>query len=76
MLQRLADHFGVPRDYFYPPDTRVTAGAREWLRQVRQMSFDGAPTIATNADVEVDEETKARFAERLKQLRQRLEAKD
>jgi len=73
MLQRLADHFGVSRDYFYPPDARATVGAREWLRQLRRTSFQGAPTIATHADVDFDEETKARFAEN---VRHRLESKD
>ena len=73
MLQRLADHFGVSRDYFYPPDTRTTVGAREWLRQLRQTSFNGRQTIATHADIDFDEEVKARFAEN---VRQRLEPKD
>ena len=72
MLQRLADYFGVSRDYFYPPDTRTTMGAREWLRQLRHTSFSGRPTIATHADIDFDDEAKARFAEN---VRQRLEPK-
>lgn len=73
MLQRLADHFGVSRDYFYPPDPRATMGAREWLRQLRDASFHGRPTIATHADIDFDDDTKARFAEN---VRHRLESKD
>jgi transcriptional regulator with XRE-family HTH domain len=73
MLQRLADYFGVPREYFYPPDRRVTAGARQWLRQLRHTPFDAAPTIATHADVDFDQATKERFAEN---VRQRLAAKN
>src|SRR5262249_55588397 len=66
MLQRLANHFGVSRDYFYPRDSRATVGAREWLRQLRQTSFHSAPTIATHADIDFDEETKKRFAENVR----------
>jgi transcriptional regulator with XRE-family HTH domain len=73
MLQRLADHFGIAREYFYPPGSRTTEGAREWLRQIRQTPFEAAPTIATHADVDFDEKTKERFAEN---VRQRLEAED
>jgi transcriptional regulator with XRE-family HTH domain len=73
MIQRLADHFGVPLDYFYPPNRRTTAGAREWLRELRQTPFDAAPTIATHADVDFDEEAKKRFAEN---VRHRLETQD
>ena len=72
MLQRLAEFFDVPREYFYPPDSRTTVGAREWLRQLRQTSFQGRQTIATHADVDFDEETKTRFAEN---VRHRLESK-
>jgi len=73
MLQRLADHFGVSRDYFYPPENRPTVGAREWLRQLRNASFKGRATIATHSDFDFDEETKARFAEH---VRHRLESQD
>lgn len=73
MLQRLADHFGVAPDYFYPSAVLPTVGAREWLRQLRHASFDCAPTIATHADVDFTEEAKARFAEN---VRNRLELKD
>jgi transcriptional regulator with XRE-family HTH domain len=73
MLQRLADHFGVPPEYFYPPGRRATTGAREWLRQLRHTTFEAAPTIATHADVQFDEDTKKRFAEN---VRHRLEAQD
>jgi transcriptional regulator with XRE-family HTH domain len=73
VLQRLADHFGVPREYFYPPGRGATAGAREWLRELRQTPFEAAPTIATHADVDFDDETKERFAEN---VRHRLETQD
>ena len=72
MLQRLVDYFCVSRDYFYPSDTRATVGAREWLRQLRQASFQGRPTIATHSDFDFDDETKERFAEN---VRHRLEPK-
>lgn len=62
MLQRLADHFGVPIEYFYPPGKRTTESAREWLRQLRQRSFDATPTVATHSDIDFDDETKEQFA--------------
>jgi transcriptional regulator with XRE-family HTH domain len=73
VLQRLSDYFGVARDYFYPPHRRTTSGAREWLRELRQTSFDVDPTIATHSDVHFDEKTKERFAEN---VRRRLEPKN
>jgi len=74
MLQRLADHFGVPVEYFYPPGRRSSESARAWLHQLRGTAFEAAPTIATHADVVFDEETKERFAERVR--RRLAEAKD
>jgi len=62
MLQRLADYFGVSVDYFYPPEKKTTQSAREWLRHLRQVSFDAAPTIATHSDIDFDDATKERFA--------------
>ena len=74
VLLRLADYFSIPIDYFYPRGPRSSESARAWLQQLRHTAFDAAPTIATHADVFFDDDTKERFAER---VRQRLaEAKD
>jgi transcriptional regulator with XRE-family HTH domain len=73
MLHRLANHFGVPPEYFFPPKREVTAGARDWLRELRSISFKPSPTIAAHSDIHLDEETKQKFAEN---VRKRLAAED
>jgi hypothetical protein len=46
-LQQLCGYFGAPVDYFFPHVRKELAPAREWLRDLRQRSFDVTPTIAT-----------------------------
>jgi putative transcriptional regulator len=66
MLQKLSDHFAVPVDYFFPTERRASATAREWLRDIRQRSFNGVPAIATHAPPNFSEEDKELFANYLK----------
>jgi transcriptional regulator with XRE-family HTH domain len=66
MLQRLCDHFGVAVDYFFPAERKSITPAREWLRELRGRSFDGASTIATHSVAALDESTKEQIAKHLK----------
>ena len=66
MLQRLADHFGVPIDYFYPSTSTASSSARDWLQQLRKTSLNAAETIATRSDVHFADEDKAVFLENVR----------
>jgi transcriptional regulator with XRE-family HTH domain len=75
VVQKLAEYFKVPIDYFYgssSPRTRISetakAAALEWLDDIRQPA-KGKNTIATQANVQLDEKTKERIAERLRERR-------
>ena len=66
MLQKLCDHFGVSVDYFFPSERKATPTARQWLKELRQLHFDVAPTIATHATADFGEEVKVEFAKHLR----------
>jgi transcriptional regulator with XRE-family HTH domain len=68
VLKRLADYYGVPLTYFYPPTTSkmvTTDSARQWLEEVRKGSIDN-DAIATHAPPDYPEEAKKRFAEKIR----------
>jgi transcriptional regulator with XRE-family HTH domain len=66
MLQKLSNHFGVPVEYFFPRERKVSTTAREMLSELRQRSFNVAPTIATHAPSNFSEEDKKQFARYIK----------
>lgn len=75
VVQRLADHFKVPVDYFYKSEaSRVRtsdaaqAAALAWLEQIRQPA-QGKDTIAAQSNIDLDESTKERIAEKLREKR-------
>lgn len=82
VVQKLATYFKVPIDYFYSssaPTPRISeaaqAAALEWLDGIRQPT-KGKNTIATQSNVELDEKTKERIAERLRQKRAKISNRD
>lgn len=71
VLKKLADHYGVPITYFYPPSTsepRATDSAREWLKFVSQ-NVKVNEEIATHAPAEYPDEIKKQFAEKIREKR-------
>ena len=67
VVERLAKFYNVPVAYFYPsPPARATQAASAWLKSLKQPAR-GEDTVATHATLVLDEETKQKIAERIKQ---------
>ena len=69
VLQRLAEYFKVPVNYFFRTPEMEPKGsdaARAWLAKVRQ-PVQGKMTVATSASEIVDELTKERIARALRE---------
>lgn len=68
VLEKLADYFKVPMNYFFKNleiEPTGTDAAHAWLEQVREPAI-GKQTVATQANILLDEETKEKIAERLR----------
>ncbi len=68
VLEKLADYFKVPMSYFFKDLTTEPTGtdaAHAWLRHIREPA-KGKQTVATQANLLLDEETKEKIAERLR----------
>jgi transcriptional regulator with XRE-family HTH domain len=68
MLKRLADYYKVTVNYFFDmsgAEPGVTDVARAWLQRLREPA-KGKDTVATQANIMLDDQTKERIAERLR----------
>jgi len=68
VLRRLAEFYKVPLSYFYkssPTELKTSDAAHAWLREVCQ-SVKGKDTIATQANFDLDDQTKAKIAKKLR----------
>lgn len=71
VLSKLANYFKVPIDYFYKTtslDLKPSDAARAWLQKL-QDPVKGKDTIATLATGMLDDSTKQRIAERIREKR-------
>jgi transcriptional regulator with XRE-family HTH domain len=69
VLQKLAEYFRVPLNYFYEPQSSnltSTDAARNFLLSLKQ-PLKGRETVATNANIPVDDAVRQRIAERIKE---------
>lgn len=68
MLKRLADYYKVTVNYFFDEseaEPGVTDVAKAWLQRLREPA-KGKDTVATQANIILDDHTKERIAERLR----------
>jgi transcriptional regulator with XRE-family HTH domain len=68
VLEKLADYFKVPMSYFFrdlQSEPTGTDAAHAWLEQLREPAI-GKHTIATQANMLLDDETKEKIAELLR----------
>ncbi len=65
VVERLAKFYNVPVAYFYP-SRPATHAARAWLKSLKEPA-EGEDTVATHATTVLDEGTKQKIAERIKQ---------
>lgn len=69
VLQKLAEYYKVPIDYFYKShsgETKASDSAKAWLRQLRE-PIKGKTTIAAQSGVPLDETVREKIAERIRQ---------
>lgn len=69
LLQKLADYFNIPLSYFYEPrpsQLTSTAAAKTFLQSLKR-PLRGRDTVATQTTDQVDEATKQRIAERIRE---------
>jgi transcriptional regulator with XRE-family HTH domain len=68
VLERLADYYKISINYFFAePETglTVTDAAQAWLQHLRQ-SVKGKDTVATQSNIDLDDQVKTKIAERLR----------
>jgi len=69
VLQKVAEYYKVPISYFYksmPKELKASDSAHAWLHKLREPAR-GKETVATQASILVDEKTKEKIAERMRQ---------
>ena len=67
VVERLAMFYNVPVAYFYPSSpAKVTQAANALLKSLKKPTR-GEDTVATHAALVLDEETKQKIAEKIKQ---------
>lgn len=74
VLRKLAEFYKVPLSYFYESSSmelKSTDAARAWLHKLREYP-QGKDTIATQANFDLDEQTKQKIAEKLRKTHERV----
>ncbi len=69
VLQKLAECYKVPINYFYKAscgEIKASDAAHAWVQQLREPA-KGKDTVATQANIQLDDKTKEKIAERMRQ---------
>ena len=74
MLQKLAECYKVPINYFYKAvatEIKASAAAQAWVQQLREHD-EGKDTVATQSNILLDDKDLEKIAERMRQRRAQI----